>query len=131
MQVALDELGFSPCFHARFMPYITDLFDALYDYAIGRRPDFPARHLFRPFNSAVDIPAPVIPLVMEAYPDAKVGSGSLSCVCMLESHTIRVAADHRHEALKMNHQQKVKLEGLSRHSNLVRTMPLPCHMHHL
>ena len=78
MQVALDELGFSPCFHARFMPYITELFDTLYDYAIGRRPDFPAKHLFRPYNSAVDIPAPLIPLVLEAYPDAKVGCGSLS-----------------------------------------------------
>ena len=75
-QVALDQLGYSPCFHARFMPYITDLFDAMYDYAEGRRPDFPARDLFRQFNAAVDIPAPLIPLVLEAYPDAKVGSST-------------------------------------------------------
>ena len=87
LQVALDELGFSPCFHARFMPYLTELFDALYDYATDRRPDFPAKHLFRPFNSAVDIPAPLIPLVMEAYPNAKV-CGSLSGACTLESHTV-------------------------------------------
>ena len=93
LQVALDELGFSPCFHARFMPYITDLFDTLYDYATGRRPDFPAKHLFRPFNSAVDIPAPLIPLVMEAYPDAKVGCGSPPGACMLESHAIRATTD--------------------------------------
>ena len=72
MQVALDSLGYSPCFHARFMPYITDLFDATYDFATGRRPDFPARDLFRQFNAAVDIPAPLIPHVMEAYPEAKV-----------------------------------------------------------
>ena len=93
VQVALDELGFSPCFHARFMPYITDLFDTLYDYATGRRPDFPAKHLFRPFKSAVDIPAPLIPLVMEAYPNAKVGCGSPSGACTLENHTVRVAIE--------------------------------------
>ena len=74
VQVALDDLGFSPCFHARFMTYLTELFDTMYDYAIGKRPDFPAKGLFRQFNSAVDIPAPLIPLVMEAYPDAKVGN---------------------------------------------------------
>ncbi|CAL8471246.1 g10788 [Coccomyxa elongata] len=72
LKVALDQLGYSPCFHARFMPYITDLFDAMYDFAEGRRPDFPAKQLFRQFNAAVDIPAPLIPLVLEAYPDAKV-----------------------------------------------------------
>ena len=76
-QVALDQLGFSPCFHARFMPYISDLFDAIYEYAEGRA-EFPARELFRQFNAAVDIPAPLIPLVLEAYPDAKVGSGWIS-----------------------------------------------------
>lgn len=88
LQVALDELGFSPCFHARFMPYITDLFDTLYEYATGRRPDFPAKRLFRPFNAAVDIPAPLIPLVMEAYPNAKVGCDSPSCICMLQSYAV-------------------------------------------
>ena len=71
-QVALDQLGFSPCFHARFMPYFSDLYDAIYAHALGRA-GFPARELFRRFNAAVDIPAPLIPLVMEAYPDAKVG----------------------------------------------------------
>ena len=75
-QVALDQLGYSPCFHARFMPYITDLFDAMYDFAEGRRPNFPAKDLFRQFNAAVDIPAPLIPLVLEAYPDAKVGTST-------------------------------------------------------
>ena len=70
-QVALDSLGFSPCFHARFMPYFSDFFDATYEYALGRQ-DFPARELFRRFNAAVDIPAPLIPLALEAYPDAKV-----------------------------------------------------------
>lgn len=58
------------------MPYITDLFDAMYDFAEGRRPDFPAKDLFRQFNAAVDIPAPLIPLVLEAYPDAKVGTSN-------------------------------------------------------
>lgn len=74
-QVALDELGYSPCFHARFMPYITELFDAMYEMAIGKRSDkdFPAKELFSQFNAAVDIPAPLIPLVMDAYPEAKVG----------------------------------------------------------
>ena len=72
MQVALDDLGYSPCFHARFFPYLPEFFETLYQYAVGRRPDFPTKRLFRQFNSAVDIPAPLIPLVMEAYPDAKV-----------------------------------------------------------
>lgn len=72
LKVALDQLGYSPCFHARFMPYITDLFDAMYDFAEGRRPDFPTKELFQQFNAAVDIPAPLIPLALEAYPDAKV-----------------------------------------------------------
>lgn len=79
-QVALDQLGYSPCFHARFMPYITDLFDTMYDYAEGRRPDFPAKELFRQFNAAVDIPAPLIPLVLEAYPEAKVRPLNQPCV---------------------------------------------------
>ena len=70
--MALDDLGYSPCFHARFFPYLPEFFETLYQYAIGRRPDFPTKQLFRQFNSAVDIPAPLIPLVMEAYPDAKV-----------------------------------------------------------
>lgn len=85
VQVALDDLGFSPCFHARFMTYLTELFDIMYDYAIGRRPDFPAKHLFRHFNSAVDIPAPLIPLVMKAYPDAKVGNPATT-------HTMGISA---------------------------------------
>ena len=72
-QVALDQLGFSPCFHARFMPYFSDFFDAMYEASEGRAP-FPAREMFRRFNAAVDIPAPLIPLVLEAYPDAKVGA---------------------------------------------------------
>lgn len=83
LQVALDELGFSPCFHARFMPYITDLFDAMYDYAENRRPDFPAKELFAQFNSTVDIPAPLIPLVMEAYPEAKVDTILLSLLVIV------------------------------------------------
>lgn len=70
--MALDSLGYSPCFHARFFPYLTEFFDTLYEHAVGRRPDFPAKRLFRQFNSAVDIPAPLIPMVMEAFPDAKV-----------------------------------------------------------
>lgn len=77
-QVALDDLGYSPCFHARFFPYLTEFFDTLYDHVTGRRPDFPAKRLFRQFNSAVDIPAPLIPMVMEAYPDAKVGNSFLA-----------------------------------------------------
>lgn len=72
--MALDDLGYSPCFHARFFPYLPEFFETLYQYAVGRRPDFPTKRLFRQFNSAVDIPAPLIPLVMEAYPDAKVGN---------------------------------------------------------
>ena len=82
MQVALDSLGYSPCFHARFLPYLTELFDTMYDYAEGRRADFPARRLFRQFNAAVDIPAPAIPLVMEAYPEAKASAPSCPCTLL-------------------------------------------------
>jgi hypothetical protein len=97
MQVALDKLGYSPCFHARFMPYITDLFDAMYDYAVGRRPDFPARRLFAQFNAAVDIPAPLIPLVLEAYPEAKVRACPCSGIMTVYPKTaaVRFSAAYR------------------------------------
>ena len=74
VQVALDELGLDPCFHARFFPYLTDLFDAMYEYASGRRTDlakFPARELFAGFRAAVDIPPPLIRPVLESFPNAK------------------------------------------------------------
>ena len=74
MQVALDELGLDPCFHARFFPYLTDLFDTMYEYASGCRTDlakFPARELFAGFRAAVDIPPPLIRPVLESFPNAK------------------------------------------------------------
>ena len=90
--MALDDLGYSPCFHARFFPYLPEFFETLYQHAIGRRPDFPAKQLFRQFNSAVDIPAPLIPLVMEAYPDAKVGGLSQSVPQAMLSSPPRLAS---------------------------------------
>ncbi len=74
-QVALDDLGLDPCFHARFFPYLPDLFDVMFEYACGRRTDlakFPAGELFAGFRAAVDIPPPLIMPVLEAFPHAKV-----------------------------------------------------------
>jgi len=74
-QVALDGLGLDPCFHARFFPYLPDLFDVMFEYACGRRTDlakFPAGELFAGFRAAVDIPPPLIMPVLEAFPHAKV-----------------------------------------------------------
>ena len=73
-QVALDNLGLDPCFHARFFPYLTDLFDVMFEYAAGRRTDlakFPAGELFAGFRAAVDLPPPLIMPVLEAFPHAK------------------------------------------------------------
>ena len=84
--MALDDLGLSPCFHARFFPYLTDLFDAMYEYASGRQTDlakFPARELFAGFRAAVDIPPPLIQPVLDQFPNAKVRLGHEPAFCML------------------------------------------------
>lgn len=76
LQVALHTLGYAPCFHSRLIPYLPELRDACYDYCTGRTRAFPTRHVFRQYRAAVDLPAALIPLLLDAYPDAKVRPGS-------------------------------------------------------
>lgn len=72
LKVALDDLGFSPCFHGRFIPYLPEFRRQCYAYSVGRRTDFPVKDLLDQYRAAVDIPAGLIPLVLDAYPTSKV-----------------------------------------------------------
>ena len=98
--MALDDLGLDPCFHARFFPYLPDLFDVMFEYACGRRTDLakvPAAELFAGFRAAVDIPPPLIMPVLEAFPHAKVRAARAAApragracgrpACMWRPHT--------------------------------------------
>ena len=71
LKVALDELGFGPTFHGRFIPYLPEFREQCYAYGTGKQDKFPTRHLFDRYRAAVDIPAGLIPLVLQAYPHAK------------------------------------------------------------
>ena len=72
LKVALDELGFGPCFHSRFIPYLPELRNACYAYSRGQIGTFPTERVFNRYKAAVDLPAALIPLLLDAYPDAKV-----------------------------------------------------------
>jgi len=73
---ALCALGYAPCFHSRLIPYLPELRDACYDYCTGRTRAFQTQHVFRRYRAAVDLPAALIPLLLDAYPDAKARPGS-------------------------------------------------------
>ena len=72
LKAALDILGFSSCFHGRFIPYLPEFRQHCCNYASGRDKVFPTRKLFDQYRAAVDIPPGLIPLVLQAYPTAKV-----------------------------------------------------------
>lgn len=72
LKVALDDLGFGPCFHSRFIPYLPELRNACYAYSRGQIGTFPTERVFHRYKAAVDLPAALIPLLLDAYPDAKV-----------------------------------------------------------
>jgi hypothetical protein len=72
LKVALDTLGFGPCFHGRFIPYLPNFRRHCYAYAVRKQKDFPVQDLFATYRAAVDIPAGLIPLVLDAFPNAKV-----------------------------------------------------------
>ncbi len=78
LKVALDILGFGPCFHGRFIPYLPEFRKQCYAYGVGQRKDFPVHQLFDEYKAAVDIPAGLIPVLLDAYPTAKVGSSILT-----------------------------------------------------
>ena len=83
--MALDELGFGPCFHGRFIPYLPEFREQCYAYATGKQKVFPTKQLFDSYRAAVDIPPGLIPLVLQAYPDAKVGCTGNCALCLLWS----------------------------------------------
>ncbi|KAK9821442.1 hypothetical protein WJX81_007407 [Elliptochloris bilobata] len=72
LQVALEQLGFTPCFHSRFLPYLPDLRNACYAYSKGQTRAFPVERVFGRYVAAVDLPAALTPLLLDAYPHAKV-----------------------------------------------------------
>jgi hypothetical protein len=84
LQAALCALGFAPCFHSRLIPYLPELRDACFDYCTGRTRAFPTQHVFRRYRAAVDLPAALIPLLLDAFPDAKARPGSdlLAVACI-------------------------------------------------
>ena len=72
LKVALDGLGYEPCFHGRFIPYLPEFREECYAYATGKSSEFDVHKHFGRYRAAVDIPAGLIPLVLDAYPEAKV-----------------------------------------------------------
>ena len=72
LKLALDSLGFGPCFHGRFIPYLPEVRQQCYAYATGRETVFPTRQVLGAYRAAVDLPPGLIPQVLEAYPQAKV-----------------------------------------------------------
>ena len=73
LKLALDGLGFGPCFHGRFIPYLPEVRQRCYAYATGRDAVFLTHDVFGPYRAAVDMPPGLIPHALEAYPRAKVG----------------------------------------------------------
>ncbi len=71
LKLALEELGYGPCYHMEeVMGSAVDV-NCLHDFAHGRPVDW--HQLFKDYGSAVDFPASVVYKdLMEAYPDAKV-----------------------------------------------------------
>ena len=78
LKVALDALGYGPCFHGRFIPYLPDFREDCHAYATDKSSDFNVPKHFGRYRAAVDIPAGLIPLVLDAYPEAKVCTKALS-----------------------------------------------------
>ena len=72
LKVALNALGYGPCFHGRFIPYLPDFREDCHAYASGKSAEFDVRKHFGRYRAAVDIPAGLIPLVLDDYPEAKV-----------------------------------------------------------
>ena len=71
LKVALDTLGYDPCFHGRFIPYLPEFREDCYAYATGRSKQFDVERHFGRCKAAVDIPAGLISLVLDKYPEAK------------------------------------------------------------
>ena len=84
LQVALEALGFAPCFHSRLLPYLPGVRDACYEHSRSGARKFPVERVFGRYRAAVDLPAALIPLLLDAYPDAKVPSSSLAVVTVLK-----------------------------------------------
>lgn len=77
LKVALDALGFGPCFHGRFIPYLPEFREDCHAYVFGGSPVFDVQKHFGHYRAAVDIPAGLIPLVLDEYGTAKV------CACVV------------------------------------------------
>ena len=71
LKVALDLLGYDPCFHGRFIPYLPEFREDCYAYATSKSKQFDVDKHFGRCKAAVDIPAGLIPLVLGEYPEAK------------------------------------------------------------
>ena len=71
LKVALDTLGYDPCFHGRFIPYLPEFREDCYAYATSESKCFDVAKHFGRCKAAVDIPAGLIPLVLREYPEAK------------------------------------------------------------
>lgn len=89
LQVALEVLGFAPCFHSRLLPYLPSVRDTCFEHSRGRACEFPVERIFRRYRAAVDLPAALIPLLLDAYPDAKVPP---CCVTELTVHSRKTCA---------------------------------------
>ena len=88
LQVALEQLGFAPCFHSRLLPYLPSVRDACYEHSRGRAREFPVERIFGFYRAAVDLPAALIPLLLDAYPDAKVPPCGCKHDCPLPAGTL-------------------------------------------
>ena len=100
LKVALDLLGCSPSFHGRFIPYLPELREDCYKYATGESAIFDVRKSFGGYRAAVDIPPGLIPLVLEAYPEAKAWPGLQSprmhsqiCSCCTKASILHALID--------------------------------------
>ncbi len=71
LKVALDALGYKPCFHGRFIPYLPEFREECHAHATGKSSTFDVRKNFGKYRAAVDIPAGLIQLVLDTYPEAK------------------------------------------------------------
>ena len=90
LQVALEALGFAPCFHSRLLPYLPGVRDACYEYSRGGAGKFPVERVFGRYRAAVDLPAALIPLLLDAYPDAKVPPCCVLRCLPSSQHTARM-----------------------------------------
>ena len=71
LKVALDTLGYDPCFHGRFIPYLPEFREDCHAYATNSSTQFDVEKHFGKYKAAVDIPAGLIPLVLNEFPKAK------------------------------------------------------------